>query len=350
MSWQVFNKASERGHENICFFYDEDSGLKAIVAIHSTVLGPALGGCRIRDYKTEEEALEDVMRLAEGMTYKNSIAGLDLGGGKACIISPNNIEEGRDKLFRKFGEYLDGLSGRYITAEDMGTRVSDMTYVREKTNCVVGFPIEEGGSGDPSPWTALGVYKSVETIKKRLGLDNLSVAIQGVGKVGYYLAKHLVENGAKVYATDTSDKNLEKAKNDLGVEVVGLSEIYDVDCNIFSPCAVGQTVNKNTVPRLKVKAIVGAANNQISEPEINQMLREKGIIYCPDFVINSGGVISVGAELNEGGWKEEWVRNKIDEISPTLEGILDTADKEQKPAEEVAINKAKERIAIKSGS
>ena len=353
MNKEIFSHFEERGHEQISFFYCPVTKLKAIVAIHNTVLGPSLGGCRMKLYDSEEQAIEDVARLAEGMTYKSSIAGMDLGGGKACIIADNKMTEGRVELFTQFGKYLNRLSGKYYTAEDMGTKVSDMRVIKSQTPYCVGFPIEDGGSGDPSPWTAMGVFKSMtvfadEVLKK--DLSELKVAVEGVGNVGYSLVRSLVNAGAKVTVSDINNESTARAKKELGVEVVDPKNIYNVDCDIFSPCAIGQTINTDTLKVLKAKTILGAANNQLKDKSIYKILEDKKIIYCPDFVVNAGGVISVGAELVEGGWKQEWVINKVQNIAKTLIEVIKRSEQENKFSEEIALTMAKERIARKANS
>ena len=345
---KVLAEAEKRGHEQVVFFHYPQVGLKAIIGIHNTVLGPALGGCRMRLYEDEAQAIDDVLRLSEGMTYKSSIAGLDLGGGKSCLIVDPAMKEGRKELFLKFGECLESLNGRYITAEDMGTCVEDIMHMREKTKWAAGFSREQGGSGDPSPWTAKGVYHSIiAACERRYDSQDLTgrhITLQGVGHVGMYLLESLRESGAKVTVCDTNKNSLDKAKGDFGAEVVSLEEIYDVDCDVYAPCAIGQTVNPETLPRLKCDIIAGAANNQLSDESVYSTIRDKNILYCPDFVINSGGVISVGGEFIEGGWSEEWTQNKVKNIYHTIHRILDESEKRSKFPEVVAIELAKERI------
>lgn len=343
----VLSEASRRGHEQVVFFHYPRVGLKAIVAIHNTVLGPALGGCRMRLYESEDQALDDVMRLSEGMTYKSSIAGLDLGGGKSCIVADPAMEEGRCALFRKFGECLNHLHGRYITAEDMGTGVSDVMCMREVTNFAAGHS-EDGGGGDPSPWTARGVYRGiVSACEIRFGSKDLSkrsVVVQGVGHVGTYLVEFLQDAGAKVIVCDTRTEEIERVKQRFDVEVVDADKVYAVDCDVYAPCAMGQTVNADTLPQLKCAIIAGAANNQLSGPEMYRGITERGIMYCPDFVINAGGVISVGGEYGDGGWNEEWVAAKVDRIGDTIGRIHRESEKRKEFPEIVAIELAKERV------
>jgi leucine dehydrogenase len=344
----VIKQIEERGHEQLVYFHYPRVGLKAIIGIHNTVLGPALGGCRMRIYHDEAQALDDVLRLSEGMTYKSAIAGLDLGGGKSCIIADPAMSEGRRELFLQFGKCLNDLSGRYITAEDMGTSVEDITVVRSVTRYASGYASEEGGSGDPSPWTAKGVFRAILAACERVyGSEDLrgrKIALQGAGHVGTYLLELLKERGASLIVSDPSEKSLEHARKEFGAEIVGLDQIYDVEADIYAPCAVGQTVNQITVPRLKCKIIAGAANNQISDQSVYKLIDEKGILYCPDFVINSGGVISVGAEFIEGGWNSAWVEAKIEKITAITHKVLDESQKRKLFPEVTATELARERI------
>jgi leucine dehydrogenase len=349
MNSRVFQATEQRGHEQVVFFHYPAVGLKAIVGIHNTVLGPALGGCRMRLYTDESAAVEDVLRLSEGMTYKSAMAGLKLGGGKSCIIADPQMKDGRSELFEQFGHCLNHLGGRYITAEDMGTSVRDIQWMRRVTKYAAGFSPDDGGGGDPSPWTALGVYSGIlAACERRYGSKALTgkrISLQGVGNVGTYLLELLTRDGAKVTVCDTRQSALDEAKRRYGAEVVSLEDIYDVDCDIYAPCAVGQTVNPTTLQRLKCKVIAGGANNQLSDASVYPLLAEKNILYCPDFVINAGGVTSVAAEYNEGGWKESWVREKAERIGDTVQLVLNEAEKRGEPTEVVAVKLAKERIA-----
>lgn len=348
MRSEVFTEAEKRGHEQVSFFYFPEVGLKAIVALHSTVLGPGLGGCRMRLYTSESEAVEDVMRLAEGMTYKNAIAGLDLGGGKACIIADPRMTEGRKPLFRKFGECLNALAGRYISAEDMGTSVADVMAMREVSPHVAGIDPTQGGGGDPSPWTARGVFHGIvaghEAAFGTSDLTGKSVALQGVGHVGMYLLELLVKAGAKVTVSDTVTSAVETARQKFGVSAVEADKIYDVPADIYSPCAIGQTVRADTISRLSCRIIAGGANNQLIDQSTYELLERKNILYCPDFVINAGGVINVGAEYVAGGWKEEWVRQKVDAIYETTKKVLSESKSRQKFPEVVALELAREIV------
>jgi leucine dehydrogenase len=348
MQSEVFTEAAKRGHEQIAFFNYPEVGLKAIIAIHSTVLGPGLGGCRMRLYASEGEALEDVMRLAEGMTYKNAIAGLDLGGGKACIIADPRMKEGREQLFKQFGHSLNALAGRYISAEDMGTTVADVMAMKQVSKHVAGTDLAQGGAGDPSPWTARGIFHGINAACEfRYGSRDLTgkrVALQGVGHVGMYLLEMLVNAGAVVTITDTVPAAIESACQRFFVQAVAPDAIYDVPADIYAPCAIGQTVRAETLQRLSCDIIAGGANNQLSDSSTHQLIEKKQILYCPDFVINAGGVINVGAEYVAGGWKEPWVRAKVDAIYETTKRVLEESKKRAKFPELVALELAREII------
>jgi len=354
MSNKVLAECEKRGHEQVVFFHYPQVGLKAVIGIHNTVLGPGLGGCRMRMYQDESEALEDVLRLSEGMTYKSAIAGLDLGGGKSCIIADPEMSEGREALFEQFGKCLESLKGRYITAEDMGTSVEDVSAVRRHTTFAAGYNKKEGGSGDPSPWTALGVYQSIIAACERKfdskDLKGRHISVQGVGHVGMYLVELLAKAGATLTVCDTSEKVLQQVSQEFSARIVDKDSIYDVECDVYAPCAIGQTVNADTIPRLRCKIIAGAANNQLSNPDVYRLIDDHKILYCPDFVINSGGVISVGAELIEGGWRESWVSDKVENIYHVIHRVLDESEKRKKFPEVVAIELAKERIREKEAS
>jgi leucine dehydrogenase len=348
MDMKLFSEVQKRGHEQVVVFHYPRVGLKAVIAIHNTVLGPALGGCRMRVYDDDGSAIEDALRLSEGMTYKSSLAGLDLGGGKSCIIADPAMKEGRREMFLQFARCLNHCGGRYITAEDMGTSVEDVMVMREITKFAAGFALDKGGSGDPSPWTARGTFNGMQAAcEKRYGSKELKgkhVTVQGAGHVGMYLIKMLKDAGCKVTVCDTVESRLQEAKTKHGVEVVSTDAIYDVKADIYAPCAVGQTVNKATLPRLKCDIIAGAANNQLSDSSMYEMITQRNIVYCPDFAINAGGVISVGGEYLDGGWKEAWVANKVRSIYDTIHRVLTESEKRKRFTEVVALELAKERI------
>ncbi|MBX7145323.1 MAG: leucine dehydrogenase [Oligoflexia bacterium] len=348
MNVQVLAEAQKRGHEQVVFFNYPNVGLRAIVAIHNTVLGPALGGCRLRMYENESQALDDVMRLSEGMTYKSSLAGLDLGGGKSVLIADPKMSAGRREMFLKFAECLNNLNGRYITAEDMGTSVADVMIMREISKFAAGFAQDKGGSGDPSPFTARGVFQAMlAACERRYGSKDLKgrhVSVQGVGHVGMFLVEMLKEAGAKISVCDTNEAALREAKDKFGVNVVSTDAIYDLDAQIYSPCAIGQTVNPQTIGRLKCEIICGGANNQLLDSSMYAPITERKMTYCPDFVVNAGGVISVGGEYNQGGWNRTWVTQKVMNIFNTTLRVLDESDRRKRFPEVVAVELAKERI------
>lgn len=339
----VISQMSALNHEQLLFCSDNETGLKAIVAVHNTVLGPALGGTRMWAYNNEMEALNDVLRLSRGMTYKNAISGLNLGGGKAVIIGDSRSMKS-EALFRRFGKFVHSLAGKYITAEDVGISPIDMSYVAMETPHVVGLP---GKSGDPSPVTAFGVYMGIKaSAKAQFGSDSLSgkkVAVQGVGHVGEYLVKHLTSEGAEVFITDIHEDTLKRVSTEYGAKVVGLNDIYDIDMDIYAPCALGATVNDDTLTRLKCSIIAGAANNQLAKEQIHgKTVMEKGIIYAPDFAINAGGVINCYSEV--ASLTPEWSMQKAEEIYTTISNIVSRSKAEGIPTYQIANRMAEERI------
>ncbi|MBK7086323.1 MAG: Glu/Leu/Phe/Val dehydrogenase [Flavobacteriales bacterium] len=297
----VIGRMELHDHEEVLFCYDRPTGLRAIIAVHDTTLGPALGGTRMWPYASETEALNDVMRLSRGMTYKSALAGLDLGGGKAVIIGDARTQK-TEAMFRRFGRFVDSLNGRYITAEDVGMSTAEMVNIRKETRHVAGLPESMGGSGDPSPVTAFGVFCGMKAAAKTAyGNDDLSgrkVAVQGAGNVGRYLTGYLVKEGAKVFLTDIHDDKLAAIKAEHpAITIVKPDEVYDLDVDIYSPCALGATVNDNTLTRLKCSVIAGAANNQLADESVHgPAVIEKGILYAPDFLINAGGIINCAWE------------------------------------------------------
>lgn len=339
----VIAQMSKYNHEQLLFCNDNATGLKAIIAVHNTVLGPALGGTRMWMYNNETEALNDVLRLSRGMTYKNSISGLNLGGGKAVIIGDSRSMKS-EALFRRFGKFVNSLAGKYITAEDVGISPIDMTWVSMETDHVVGLP---GKSGDPSPVTAYGTYMGMKACaKEQFGSDSLSgkkIAVQGVGHVGEYLVKHLVEEHAEVYISDIHEPTLARISKEYGAHVVGLDEIYDVDMDIYAPCALGATINDDTLSRLKCSIIAGAANNQLQKEDVHgREVMEKGIIYAPDFTLNAGGVINCYSEVK--GLAPEWAMGKAEEIYTTIQNIVKRSQSENVPTYQIANKIAEERI------
>tara|TARA_R110001599_G_scaffold85256_3_gene229022 strand:- start:5546 stop:6586 length:1041 start_codon:yes stop_codon:yes gene_type:complete len=343
----MFDHPAYDAHEGVHLFHDEISGLKAIIALHSTARGPAAGGTRMWDFANGEAMLKDVLRLSQGMSYKNAMADLPLGGGKA-VIWGNAKTDKSPELFRAFGRAVESLQGRYYTAEDVGIDVADMEIVRQETAYVAGLDHGEAASGDPSPITAMGVFLGiVETAKRALGSDDLTgrtVAVQGVGSVGGYTCDHLAKSGANLIITDIDQAALKAVADRTGARIVGPDEIYDVEADIFAPCALGAVVNEQTLERFQVKAIAGGANNQLVMPEMGELLRRKGILYAPDYVINGGGIINVAAEIS-GNYSREWVDAKLRRLVQTLGEVLDEALSSGKPTNAVADTIARARIA-----
>ncbi|GAV24415.1 leucine dehydrogenase [Carboxydothermus islandicus] len=341
---EIVKKENYQGYETVLFATDEKTNFKAIIAVHSTVLGPALGGCRMWFYKSEEEALTDVLRLAEGMTYKNSAMGLNLGGGKAVIIGDPRSDK-TPELFARFAEAVNALGGKYYTAEDVGITPQDMLEVSKHTPYVAGLPAK---SGDPSPFTALGVYMgmkaALEYVFGEPSLKGKKVAVQGLGHVGMYLLEHLHQEGAELIVTDIFEDRVNEAVKRFNARFVKPEQIYDVDADIFAPCALGGILNENTIPRLKVKIVAGAANNQLAKLEDGKLLAERGIVYVPDFIINGGGVINVAEELNPEGYDQNRAKAKVATIYTKVKEVL-TLSREQKiTPQEAAILYAKKRL------
>ncbi|KXG78604.1 Leucine dehydrogenase [Fervidicola ferrireducens] len=326
---EIFKVIGEMGHEEVVFCNDPESGLKAIIAVHNTNLGPALGGCRMWSYDSEEDAIRDVLRLSRGMTYKNAMMNLPLGGGKSVIIGDPRKDKS-EKLFRAFGKFVNSLGGKYITAEDVGTCPEDMRYVAQETSYVAGL---DGKSGDPSPITAFGVFLGIKACCEWVyGNDDLKgkvVAIQGLGHVGMELVRLLTEAGAKLVVTDIYSDRIDEAKEKYGVEAVDPDKIFDVACDIFAPCALGAVINENTVDRLRCKIVAGAANNQLKDESFAERLAKRGILYAPDYVINGGGVINVSIEVSGEIYSRELVNEKLKIIPKRLKEVFEFAEKEK---------------------
>jgi leucine dehydrogenase len=343
----IFETLATTGHEEVVYCHNKDAGLKAIIAIHNTVLGPALGGTRMWAYKTEQDALNDVLRLSRGMTYKAAVAGLNLGGGKAVIIGDPNKDKS-EALFRAFGRYIASLNGRYITAEDVGIDVNDMEYVLKETEYVTGVHQVHGGSGDPSPFTAYGTLQGLlATLNKKYGNEEVgkySYAVQGVGHVGFEFVKLLREAGAKVFVTDINQEAVQRCVDDYGCEAVGLDEIYDVDADVYSPCALGGTVNADTIDRIKAKIICGAANNQLATDEIGDEITRRGVLYAPDYAVNAGGLMNVSIEFD--GYNRERAMRMMRTIYYNLGKIYQIAERDGIPTYMAADRMAEERIAM----
>ena len=344
----VFNNPSFANHELIVFCHDKDTGLKAIIAIHNTTLGPALGGTRMWSYKNDAEALNDVLRLSRGMTYKAAISGLQLGGGKAVIFGDSKKDK-TPEMFVKYGEFIETLNGKYITAEDVGTSISDMVNIRQSTSHVTGLPEEMGGGGDPSPVTAYGVYMGMKAAAKKCwGVDSLKgkkIVVQGVGHVGENLVRLISEEEAKVYVTDINKDSLSLIASKYGAEIVSPEVVYDLDVDIYAPCALGATLNSENIARLKCSVVSGAANNQLADEAIHgRMLADKGILYAPDFLINAGGLINVFSELK--GYDRKDALNRTEHIYDTTLQIFDKAKSENITTIEAAKKIAEDRKSV----
>jgi leucine dehydrogenase len=342
----VLGMMEPMGHEQVMYFNDNETGLKGIIAVHNTVLGPSLGGCRIWHYEKESDALWDVLRLSRGMTFKSSISGIDLGGGKSVIIGDHKAKHS-EAFWRRFGKFVDSLGGKYITAEDVGTSTDIMSIVMQETKHVTGKPESAGGTGDPSPHTAHGVFLGLKaSVKESTGSDSLEgkkVAVQGIGHVGYHLVKHLVNAGANVFVTDLNTAHLEQISKEVKVTVVEPTEIYDLDVDIYSPCAMGATLNSETIPHLKCSVVAGAANNQLADENLHgQMLVDRGILYAPDFLINAAGVINCYREVHE--LSEAEAVKLIENIYPKTLEIFKKAKLEKIPTQQAAMKIAIDRI------
>jgi len=340
---EIFEEMAEQGHEQLVFWSEPSIGYKGLIAIHDTTLGPALGGTRFWNYDSDAEAVIDVLRLARSMTYKAAITGLNLGGGKSVIIGDNRTIE-REMIFRAHGRAVESLKGRYITAEDVGTSVDDMEYVRMETESVSGL---KEGSGDPSPITAFGVYRGIKACAQfRYGDDSLEgkhVVVQGVGHVGYYLCKDLAAEGARLTVTDIDEGRIKRVVDDFGATAVGSEDVCRVDADIYAPCALGAVINDETLKELKVDIIAGAANNQLAEARHGQALHDQGILYAPDYVINAGGLCNVYGELQ--GWTPDQGKKKAGAIYDTLLRIFHRAQGEEIPTSQAADRVARQRIS-----
>ncbi|KPJ58269.1 MAG: leucine dehydrogenase [Latescibacteria bacterium DG_63] len=346
----VFTEIEKKGHECVLYGSDLPSKLKCIIAIHDVSLGPALGGTRLWPYKSDEEALVDVLRLSRGMTYKAACAGLNLGGGKAVIIA--SPEQKTEAMFRAFGRFVERLGGAYITAEDVNTSVEDMRWVRKETKYVTGLPREDGGSGDPSPVTAYGVFYGMRAaLEEALGSADFrgrTVAIQGLGKVGYALCGHLADAGAVLYVADIEPKRVEKAVKEFKARKVDPEEIFSVEADVFSPNALGGIITSKVVERMRFKIIAGGANNQLEDDDVQgAMLKSKAVLYAPDYVLNAGGLINVHGELEEGGYNEEKAYQRAAGIYDRMKELFRIAAEEDIPTTEAAKVMARRRLSKK---
>jgi glutamate dehydrogenase/leucine dehydrogenase len=341
----VFDRIEADDYEQVVFCHHRPSGLRAIIAIHSTALGPSLGGTRFFPYASEDDAFDDVLRLARGMTYKAALAGLDLGGGKAVIIGDPATAK-TELLLRAFARFVDSLGGRYITAEDVGTTQADMDLIRRETRWVTGVSQSLGGSGDPSVATALGLYYAMKATAQRLwgdgSLEGRHVAVQGVGKVGYAVVRHLVEERARVTVADTHPPSVERAVVDFGVETAPVEKIHAVDCDIYAPCALGGGLNDVTIPELRCAAVCGCANNQLAHPHSAQALAEAGILYAPDYCVNAGGIINIAEELR--GYSRERAELGLRHIYDSTLAVFETADRLGLTTADAADRLAEERV------
>ncbi len=349
---EYFSQISKYGHEQVVFCHDKTSGLKAVIAIHNTILGPSLGGLRMWPYKNESEAVEDALRLSRGMTYKNAAAGLNIGGGKAVIIGDSKTDKS-EALFRAFGQFVDSLGGRYITAEDVGTCVEDMEMIKLETDYVSGLPEKEGGGGDPSPYTAQGTFEGIKiAVKHRLKRDDLKgvkVAVQGLGHVGYYLCKYLSKKGAELIVCDIDEDRVKKVVKKYNATAVGINDIYGVNCDVFAPCALGAVINDETIDTLTCSIVAGASNNQLLDDiKHGEILKKKNILYAPDYIINAGGVINVYYEaINQ--YNKDKVSKKVDMIYNILDEIFKSSKEANITTSEAAAKLSEDRINNISG-
>ncbi len=347
----LFGHLKAYDYGEVHFKFDKATGLRAIVAVHDSRLGPALGGCRFLPYDTDQDAVVDALRLARGMTYKAALAGLAHGGGKSVLIRPNNHFD-RVAMFRAFGRFVEDLGGHYITAEDSGTGLEDMEVIRTVTKHVTGVDQSHGGSGDPSPFTALGVRRGIEAcVKIQLGKDSLEkvhVAVQGVGHVGYHLCKELHAAGAKMSVADVDPLKAERAQREFGANVVPIDKIFDTECDVIAPCALGSALNDQTIPRLRTRIVAGAANNQLAEPRHGDDLHQRGILYAPDYAINAGGLVNVAQEVL--GYDAKKSREKTLQIYDTIFEIADRSKKTQTPTYRIADMMVEEKLARVSKS
>ena len=342
---EIMQYMETHGHEQLCAFTDKQLGLKAFIAIHDTTLGPSLGGLRIWPYENEEAAILDVLRLSKAMTYKSSAAGLDFGGGKAVIMASHT--EKNKAMIQSFGKFVQAAAGRYITTEDVGSTPSDMVWISESTSYVTGLPTELGGSGDPSEMTGYGVFQGMRACAEEIwgtpSLEGKIVAVQGFGKVASYMVNHILQDGGKVIVTDVNKSALDRAKS-LGIEVLeDTSKIYDLDCDIFSPCALGGVINDETIPKIKGQIIAGCANNQLLTEDHALEVQRRGILYAPDYIINAGGVINISMEFGRE-YSQEDARVKTAAIYDTMKSIIQTVNAKGMSTAQAANHLAEQRI------
>lgn len=342
----MFDHPDFDGHEGVHIFSDVKSGLRAVIAVHNTARGPGAGGTRLWSYAEPKDALTDALRLSKAMSYKNAMAGLSLGGGKAVILRPE-ADFDRKALFEAYGRAIESIGGKYITAEDVGVSPDDMRIIKTQTDFVAGLNDGPAASGDPSPVTAEGVFRSIKVAVRhkmgRLSLEGLRVAVQGLGHVGYGLCKHLHAAGVHLIVTDINQAVLELAKTELGAEIVEPDVIHAAQVDVYAPCALGGAISKTTLPGIKASIIAGAANNQLASADMGEACRQRGILYAPDYVVNAGGIINVAAEVS-GTYNPDWVKAKLDSLEITLEKIFNTAAESNLPTNIVADEMARDRL------
>jgi leucine dehydrogenase len=344
----IFDRIEAEDYEQVVFCHDRPTGLRAVVAIHSTVLGPALGGTRFYPYPSEDAAVTDLLRLAEGMTYKAAVAGLDQGGGKAVIIGDPATQK-TEALIRTYGRFVDSLGGRYITAEDVGTTQADMDLIRRETRYVTGVSEALGGSGDPSAATAYGLFWAMKAVlflsSQTKSLAGQHVVVAGVGKVGTNLVRHLVEERARVTVADVNGAAVERVQREFGVQAVPADEAHLQACDIYSPCGLGAILNARTIPELRCWGVVGAANNQLTDPACAELLAERGVLYAPDFVVNGGGIINIAEERGPGGYNRERAYANVQRVYDTTLAVFDLAKQEGLTTAAAAEQLARRRMA-----
>ena len=342
----ILHRMGAEGHEQVAMFSDLGSGLKAVIAIHDTTLGPACGGTRMWPYESEADAITDALRLSQAMTYKSAAAGLHFGGGKGVIIGDPHTQKS-EALMRAYGRFVDTLGGRYLTTTDVGTTGRDLENMRQETKYVTGLPISLGGSGDTSIMTGLGLYMGMKACAEEVwgngGLHGKTVAVQGFGKVASHLCEHLIEEDTRIVVADVFDHALDRAR-DMGLEVASPDSILDVDCDIFAPCALGGVINPETIPQLRCRVVAGGANNQLLSEEDGEELHRRGILYAPDYIVNAGGIISVEAEMGDAGYSEERAREKTERIHEIMGSVIRTSQTEEISTASAAARLAEERL------
>ncbi|MEE8442413.1 MAG: Glu/Leu/Phe/Val dehydrogenase dimerization domain-containing protein [Dehalococcoidia bacterium] len=345
----VLDYMERNGYEQLSVYTDADVGLRAFIAIHDTTLGPALGGVRMWPYATEEEAVTDVLRLSRAMTYKSAAAGLHFGGGKGLIMADSHKDK-TEALMRAFGRFVESMGGRYLTTEDVGMSLLDLEWIAQETRHVTGLPVSMGGSGETSMMTGWGVYRGMKACAKEVwGTDSLSgktIAFQGWGHTADFLADHLLEKeeGVRFVVADIDEKALDRARDRVGARIVGTDELYDVECDIFSPCALGAVLNGKTIPRLKCEIVCGSANNQLHDIDDGDTLQSRGILYAPDYIVNAGGVINISCEVGVP-YSEDAAREKTARIYETIQRVISLAKREGVSTARAADRLAEERIA-----